>query len=350
MSGEQQNKLTELFGIFDAVDESTYDFELSIYDYLDKYSLNADTLIKELNNIINTESDIKRIYGAFYMLVTHYRHKKKYIEAFKLVESNKDNFKCNKSFPHIKLIVDIENKQQNYSLQLNSDKIYSQDILIKAKQNLDSLPDHNGVEHMYSKVVSLYYFDNAKSLTSYDIKRISDAIEIVNRAIDKNKNFPPQFYATRARLHLLISDIDNALLDINAALAKLYPHSANYTQRNAEFVVLQTEILLQKESNKARAELESLKESQLKIIEIIGLFSSIIAFILINVNVISHVESTKDILILMFSFTGVLLITFSTFFILLNGFKKNRKLAYIITLLIGIMLIIFASMTKGRLF
>jgi len=105
----------------------------------------------------------------------------------------------------------------------------------------------------------------------------------VNAAIRLSRGENPQYFATRARLHLAGGDTENAREDVNIAIAQEDASSRDFARRVSRYESIRALILIHERQasflareRELRHEIEGFRTQQL---QLLGLLAAIIAFI-----------------------------------------------------------------------
>ncbi len=113
-----------------------------------------------------------------------------------------------------------------------------------ARQALDDLPDHAGVQHHYAELVAAA-IEGGEIPSGEEGERLRDALSLVRQAVgDETKNFGapyPKFYATLGRLEALRSDFDAARDSLQKAI-KLETVSYDSAARRTDYKLMLADV------------------------------------------------------------------------------------------------------------
>ena len=285
-------------------DETVHGYEGAIVDYIkETKKYGEENFEKYLEKIIigegldcnDNEDDEKLSYAAYCTLHTYYRRMKEHQKLIELDQNYSSLFENgkHKSTEHFKLLLHVD----------SGEKVDSVDILKRAKQSAETMPNHTGSWNLLADLVANYY-EQREDIDKESISKenwFQEGMDAVNRAIRSEETYG-KFYAIRGRLYCLCNQYDKALEDIKKAMDKENISNADYSMRISGYLVLQLKFeaekemyLMKKEYHSQMKKLKDMKDDynstmkfleqlSYKNVEILALFAGIVSFIITGIN------------------------------------------------------------------
>ena len=218
----------------------------------------------------------------------------------------------------------------------------------RAQENSDNHFGNAGVVHLFADIVATLYENPPKLIQSNDYL-IQQAINAANRAIELDNNYI-KYRCTKTRLLLLKGSLDDALNEINEAISKTSPGSADYSTYLEQKIKIVVERGKQEISSKIEAMKDDLSQKQdqlvkkqklvedkvVRNIEFIGFFAAVIALVLGGLHMAANERQLTDAIKLIIVLFACLLCVFAGFGIILHGYNKKKSKPNIICFFIGL--------------
>lgn len=324
--------------------------------------LNEDlSTIKQKSPNMITHQERKRYFCEFYLLT--YRHfRDEQIEEMKSLIENYGFFFTNSQHEKETALI-YQVKGRYYRSIGDIDSAITNDnkaIDLLKKQKINNVQ----VQITYAGTLLRALLDTGDE--KY-VAQVKNAIEMVERAISEYPNIPRYYYLlAKLNLYILLYDSDISTDEynkkiqksralINTAIDKENPQSNAYftnvskynTVRHvAEFVLLQRKFIdqtkrsLEGEMNSSKVEIDdTLRRTQNRYLEVLGLFVSIIAIIMAFIQSFSGNYSVFEMVTVIIAMNAGLLAVYATFLILLRD-KFECKYAGTIVICIVIIIVI----------
>jgi hypothetical protein len=349
-----KNKLKQILQNLPPSENNLYESDIgdkSIYTIL---KITSNSLERDLDSILQDARQNKKVkYNAFYALQILYRWGNRHDEGYNLIESYKDAFKEEKTFSHV-VLMNKKNKAECEDV-LNETPKYTSELITEAKENCKKLSGHFGAMHLYAEIVACYYEEQVDKKMEYSIGNIitdlDNALNYVNSAIYGRLHYA-KYYATKARI-LLLQDrfmndetkIEESIKNIRIAFQKEQKDDLDYLNKNIMYNMHLSRIITAWQEKKKQdvekiegnfnartkeiegkfeeridRKIKTLEKEQIKNVEIIGLFSGILSFVLISIGVINkEMQKMNESIALILAFMGVQLIVFSAFSMILRA-------------------------------
>ena len=279
-------------------------------------------------------------YSAFFVLIIHYRHQLDYEGLNDLWKNNNDYFKNFKSFNHLKIL--------HFLYNINSSDIHDEIKHLKiAKENVKLYPENAGFNHALADLFATIcekYENEPDKLNSFS-GWFNISLHAAKNAI-KGEPKAAVFYCTKGRILSIHADYDKAETEFNIAIAKERSKRTDYSLRIGKYQYYKLLNQSRKQFKDVQVKLEEanneIKQARMSNIEIIGLFSGVVSFVIGSITIatsVSAIETGFLIIILMGCLTGAL----SAFSLLLRlgSIKKGftTYIPYIVAIICSLMLV-----------
>lgn len=335
------------------LNDTSYKFDYAIGKFVSDV-INHTEFEKMCLSEIEQNSPTKRVYIIFYALCTYYRRNKRLHDMDNLLRMYKVNFHTYQSFEFLCLLCDM-----------NMYKYEDKQYLIKRAEdicetwNKDDANEKNlNVKHAFAEIVANVY-ELTPSAEIINRRIIERAYNYVNQLCAKtNYGIYAKYYCTKARILSLKASITvdkeeaaqlytEALEAIDIALREEI-HGLQFLVRIEEYerygamIKSKYEILLTQKDIKLKydEQIKNLKESTSNTIELLGLFTAVIALIIgtLQITVNFTYFQTASLIILL---GGIILIVYSSLEILLHSFTKRECMIMVLgTFMVSSMLLI----------
>ena len=216
------------------------------------------------------------------------------------------------------------------------------ELLKDAKLNSINLTKNHGGHHAYAETAALV-FENAGSALREQLKAapehwLEDAKTSAIKAIAQDDSYA-KFYCTYARLQALCGDIDEALKNVNQAIAlekntrtdysiRIGQYSSYYQQFCAQKKLREQEMAMAEQMQQMHLAMEAQeKETMAKNMEFLGLFSGIVSFTIGSLTITGAIaeQSIRHAAGLIVVLLGALICVFAAFGMILHGFHAVKK-------------------------
>lgn len=293
-----------------------------------------------LVEIMNSNETLEVKFSAFYSLVIIYREYGDYSQLIKLVDDYGTPFESIKLYD-IVLSIYYRNK-----LILGDKSVYHN--AIKYAQNAcTSLPTNLAIKHHYAETIAFIVEENLE-VSNEELNMAIEHLEEVIRVYRSHA----KYYCTKGRLLAALGDYDTAIHNINRALDLETANNKDAMIRIGQYNYHLLRIQMLKSNGTLDLKIhdfnEITKQSNLKItdlmnnvesmktqyLEYLAFFSSVLAFIMITINVAINIDDYGKAIGLVIIIAGVLTIAFTLFRIMLP-FTINDKY-YILKIVICI--------------
>lgn len=334
------NDITDFFSQIPP--DTSSKFSIKIANFVkDFISLDHRRQIVDILKSMLSESDLSgdREFAIFYTLVVYYRMMRSGKKLKKLIDEYDNKFSNKPLFIY---------SQSAYELTKNTKDSYEKSLYL-AKKCISIINDptnsydseYTGFYNHYATVIVAFLEKNYE----IDTCKIDLAYEYIKKCIITKDDYPT-YYATLAKLELHDKKFESAIGHIQTAidLEQDRGRISEYNDLLVKVEYKQTMLELEKKSEQvSQLVIENKKlieENKINTLEYLGFFSGIIAFVITSANITVSNPDIAFRLILMFM--GALLIGFSSFSLLIQ--HKERKINRIaITIIIGIVIIVFAN-------
>lgn len=343
----------ELMGNVMELNDTSYMFEYAIGKFVSDIGGHVDFETSCLAEIEKAEST-RSGYILFYALCTYYRRNKRLHDMDHLLKKYESSFHKYQSFEFLKLLCDM-----------NLYKYEDRQYLIKRAEHLcntwnkNDIHENNfNIKHAFSEIVANIYelLPNNEFMNRGTIER---AYAYVNELCSETGNgIYAKYFCTKARILALKASVTmdkteatqlyiEALESIDIALRE-EPYGLQFLVRIEEYerygAMIKSKyemFLMQKDiTQRYDEQIKSLKDNSSKTIELLGLFTAVIALIIgtlqITVNFTFFQAACLIILL-----GGIMLIIYVALEILLRSFTKRECAIMILgALMVGSMLFV----------
>lgn len=286
----------------------------------------------------------KIAYTAFFSLITYYRHQFDNEKLNILWKDYRKKFTSFKSYKHLEILYILYNikkiktiQQANHYLRIAKDNIEKYKDSKTGKEN----PGFNhALGDLYACICEKFENDSIikikKKWEDIAINAVSNAIKIETYAV---------FYCTYGRILSISGKFEKAEKQFNLAISKENSSIQDYSLRLGKYNYYRNynkSRILAKRIQDQFDTIDSMKNSIITNIEVVGIFSGIVSLIISSLQIANNhspVESGLLILTLM----GVLVAALSTFSLLLH--IGRIKLSHLITTIVIILLSVVFSIT-----
>ena len=298
-------------------------------------------------------------FTAFAVRVNYERLQKNPIQEDELLKEYKKYFgkKCANTptkyehpyFFHLDVLA-----RMDYVVSQNSNRVFLENLLRDARTNSQNLINNKGGHHAFAETVALVFENAVPSLRTYFAESsenwMDDAIESAMLALEIEY---AKFYCTCGRVHAIRGELDDAIFNVNKAIAledntrkdyslRISQYISYYQQFRAQQMMLAQEASSvekmseitahmkdQEDEITKRMELQE-KETMAKNMEFLGLFSGIVSFTIGSLTMASNFKASDALKIagLIVVLLGALICVFSAFGVILHGFFgtiRDRK-------------------------
>ncbi len=337
--------------------ESSRTFEKTVTGYGVAWD---DSVIKneiyELIDVVKTQPEVseeadKVAFAAFSVAVNYERRMKNSTAEEKLLRDYEPYFAKNHIFYNHMLLLSKMEKMENFR-ESEWDEASVRELMQIASDNADNMTDNVGGKHAFAETVALA-FENVPQIM--DSIQKTDKISWINRgrnAAEKAIQATPdygKFYCTHGRLMAVTGDYDTALSLLNEAIDKEDNQRSDYAIRIGRYLTFIQQIRARKQMaameqdannnlEQYRAALEEQeKETIVKNMEFLGLFSGIVSFTIGSLTISGAIaeQSIKHAAGLIVVLMGALMAVFATFGIILHGICSKKAMRNVVVLLLG---------------
>jgi len=227
-------------------------------------------------------------------------------------------------------------------MAVGSSDAFLLDLLNDAKTNSINLSENYGGHHAFAETVALV-FENATPALR---EKLEDAPEhwleaaktSAIKAIARDEGYA-KYYCTYGRIHALRGDFEEAVKNVNLAIAlekntradysiRIGQYSSYYQQFRAQQKLQQQEVAMAEQMREMKLAMEAQeKETMAKNMEFLGLFSGIVSFTIGSLTITGAIaeQSIKHAAGLIVVLLGALMCVFAAFGMILHGFHQVRK-------------------------
>lgn len=296
--------------------------------------IEKDALENWSRNILQDDAKYKKNirYAAFYVLAILYRDGKKFKEAERLIYDHESEFAEKITYPHLRLLHSISLRQP-----------ISYDDVLGTYERRESQKGNAGLVNMYAATVAYYYEQNCvekrKKKREEDIGK---ALIAVDDAIRLDPTYI-RYHYNKSRLLFLAGNFDEALEEVDTAILKQLPNNS-YTRIISDYQSHKMKILVElgkreiaQEQANIEKEVEKVKGSLVKNIEIVGFFAAVVAFSIGSIQIVAVQENLTYAMQLIVVLFASLLSVFSAFGIILHGWQDwRRSVPHVLFFVVGI--------------
>lgn len=324
----------------DLPDDKERDFELSVTGLAKKSK--TDDLEVKLLAILKQDLGVKIKYAAFYTLAIMHRYNKDFAKMRQLISSYADEFQGMATYSHLCLLHHLCSGQPLTYKEIEA-----------AYDNRINLKNNAGVVHLFADIIATFYEETSEIRMKRN--HIEQAIEAIDSAIKSDKTYA-KYHATKSRLLFLDGHLDEALYEIDMAIAKELPKNSNYminmyayqnhkikivTETGKRDIAEKTNVMISemaKEQLAIKCEIDNINESLIKNIEFIGFFAGVIALVIGSLQMSAN-QPPGDAIKLIIVLFGSLLSVFAGFGIVLHGFNKKKTLPNLVVMFFGLIVV-----------
>ena len=306
------------------------------------------SLLPKPNEQLIYGSDEEKIaFAAFAVAITYERLQKNPQEEGELLKKYRD------FFGKTRKISSTEEKHEHIyffhldvlyrmDMAVGANDAFLKDLLFDAKTNSINLSENYGGHHAFAETVALA-FENAsprlrEELQSATEHWLDDAKTSVIKAIARDEGYA-KFYCTYGRIQALCGELDEAIKNVNKAIAlekntrtdysiRIGQYSSYYQQFRAQQKLKEQEEAMAEQMHEMTLAMEAQeKESMAKNMEFLGLFSGIVSFTIGSLTITGAIaeQSIKHAAGLIIVLMGALMCVFAAFGMILHGFHKVKK-------------------------
>lgn len=320
--------LEELLLNLPSPDERTFETQLSKITSV-KESIDEAFLILRRGNYDNTIS-----YKAFFLLCHFNRRNKDYSLYGNLLNQYEKYFHNENTFGFL------------YSMYLCETGKYEQAIS-ECKKSMFKLENNVGIKHCYCDIIASYFENNYSNmeleLSSENKTLLSSALEVIEDVIYEDNSYA-KFHCTYGRLLALNGNFNSGIEQIKEAIDREDSTTSHYSIRISEYnkhliniSTLEKISIINKNFNEY-SEKSSILDEKIdnlltKSMEFLGFFTALISLVISSVNILAN-QGLNDAIQLIIVLGGVLMITLSSFSLIISS-KKNL-LKIIIVFLMGL--------------
>ena len=373
-------------------DETHRDFELTI---VKRFALQwADSNIEqELQELIAlaekdapTEEEKKVAFCAFCVAVNYARRQKNFTQEEQLLSACAAEFKTHAYYRHMLLLnemeeldsmEDIEPSEDRATQKRRKEKVdHLRSVLLLAQTNAQTLTGNWGGWHAFAETVALIYENTPSMMQTLEQEVqssswLESALNAAKCAIDMDieskrksaKNSKsvkpyPKFLVTMARLEALLGEFEEALGHIKQAIDTEDNRQSDYSIRIGQYRAHRQQILARKSALSGQKLLdaqlsatmqayerkleEQEKQTIVKNMEFLGLFSGIVSFTIGSLTIGSAVanQSILHAAGLIVVLMGALMGVFAAFGIILHGVVGKKAGRNFFVLLLGLAIVV----------
>lgn len=330
-------------------------------DFLIKKAKDDDTeplirqlLPKENEPLVYGSDEEKIAFAAFAVAINYERLQKNRQEEKELLETYREFFDKKKQndnarYEHVYFFhLDVLHR---LDMVVGSTDTFKRELLRAAKANSENLTKNVGGHHAFAEAVALVY-ENADEQLQLQLNEAPEnwreaAKESIGKVIedDQKPNAKGEikkyakYYCTYGRVLALCGDYDEALKNVDLAIAledntrtdysiRIGQYSSHYQQILAQKKLHLQEGIMADQLQEMKLALEAQeKESMAKNMEFLGLFSGIVSFTIGSLTITGAIaeQSIKHAAGLIVVLMGALMCVFAAFGMLLHGFHAVKK-------------------------
>ena len=337
--------------------EVTRSYEETIVKFATKCSVQvleaAENYLEQLQEAARAKKERRatdivvseKTYFALYAILVNYARRMKNRTMEKELIRTYDEYAFEQShvfYDHLRLLSmlgEVYNQSADERLEM----------MELAKKNEKQLTKNGGASHALAEAVALVYeIDDVSENPSFQKQRkdwLRIAESAVKRAIADRPGYA-KFYCTYARVQCLLGQYENALENIALAVDKEDTTRNDYAIRIGSYESRGQQIrakmqieAIEHESRTAMGELE--KQSMVKNMEFLGLFSGIVSFTIGSLTISGAIadQSIQSAAGLIVVLMGALMGVFAGFGIILHGWGKGKAVRNLIVLILGLAIV-----------
>lgn len=322
------------------------DYTIMLKDFVINYDMINNQSI--LYNILNSQETPEIKFSAFYSLKIIYREFGSYSKLIELV----DNYGI--QYKNIKLY-DIVLSTYYRNKVILGEKEWESLAIKHAELACESSPDNLAIKHHYAEIIALMLEENLE-VSQLEINRAIDRLDDVIAIYNKHA----KYYCTKGRLLAAKGEYNLAIKNINKALDLETVNDKDSMIRIGQYNyylsrvhMLQNNLMLDEKvkmfdkdteaaNSKIKMLIENVDDMKTRYLEYLAFFSSVLAFIMVTINVAINIENFSRAVGLILVLAGALVITFVLFRLLLPYTNKDKfvVLKTILCLIVAILLIL----------
>ncbi len=333
-------------------EEYEREYEKTICSFADNWQKNSiegplTELMEKIKNDACTPESAKNAFHAFAVIVNYHRLQKNFDTEESLIEAYRQYFQGKHIFfDHLDLLSRLDGILESSEEELK-------EILALAKKNSLQLKKNCGGHHAYAETIAIIYEDETLSCGKYLTESRPVLMRDADRAIREAQRLDPnyaKFYCTEGRLLALNENLDEAIKKVSTAIATENDSRKDYAIRISQYTgILQqfrskqnttsqmTTMAHALEDHKKNmdeqkqsiltAMEEQEKQSMVKNMEFLGLFSGIVSFTIGSLTITGAIadQSIQSAAGLIVVLMGALIGVFAAFGIVLHGIVKKKE-------------------------
>lgn len=301
-----------------------------------------------LYNIMNSNQQLEIRFSAFYALKIVYREFGNYSKLIDLVDNYGIAFRGFKLYD-IVLSIYYRNKV------ILGEKEWAASAIRHAELACVSLPTNLAIKHHYAEIIALMQEENL----DISDEEISKAIDRLNDVIAVHRQHA-KYYCTKGRLlaaqgnHTMAIQCINKALDLEVVKDKdSMIRIGQYNYYLLRVHMMENDLVLdkkvkkfdssiEKSDSKIKVLIQNIDDMKTRYLEYLAFFSSVLAFIMVTINVAINVEDFNKAVGLILVLAGALVVTFVLFRLLLpySGQDKYIMIKTLICIVVAIALIV----------
>ena len=227
-------------------------------------------------------------------------------------------------------------------LAVGSSDAFLMDLLADAKKDSLNLTENYGGHHAFAETTALVFETGTtqlrEQLETAPEHWLEEAKTSVIKAIAQDEGYA-KFYCTYGRIQALCGDLEEAIKNVNKAIAlekntrtdysiRIGQYSGYYQQFRAQQKLQVQEAAMAAQMQEMTLAMEAQeKETMAKNMEFLGLFSGIVSFTIGSLTITGAIaeQSIKHAAGLIVILLGALMCVFSAFGMILHGFHQVKK-------------------------
>lgn len=342
--------------------EYTRTFEKAIAKMADRWDI--ETLLPDLDALICkvtadgcTPEDAQVAFIAFCVLINYHRLQKNSTNEGALLEQYtpyfgkqiKPDLYEHVYFFHLRLLY-------NMGIAIGKSDQFLIDLLHDAQLNSRQMKENYGGHHAFAETVALV-FENASPSIYEKLPKtkqywLDEAKNSAIVAIDRDKGYA-KFYCTYGRVLALCGKLDDAVEKVNTAIDKEKNTRKDYSIRITQYTGYLQQFRAQKmmadqsaamdeQVSKVTKQIEEQeKQSMVKNMEFLGLFSGIVSFTIGSLTITGAIasQSIQSAAGLIVVLLGALMCVFASFGVILHGFKNRAFWRNIFVFALGVAIV-----------
>lgn len=331
------------------------DYTIKLKEFVIDYDMINNQSI--LYDIVTSQDTLEIRFSAFYSLKIIYREFGNYSKLIELVDS------YGAPFRNIKLY-DIVLSTYYRNKVILGEKEWGHSAIKYAELACVSCPTNLAIKHHYSEIIAWMLEENL----DVSVEEIDKAIDRLDDVISVYKKHA-KYYCTRGRLLAAKGEYELAGKSINTALGletasdkdsmirigqyNYYLSRVHMLENNLELdeKIKNFDEEREESDSKIKALIENVEDMKTRYLEYLAFFSSVLAFIMVTINVAIKVEEFNKAVGLILVLAGALVITFILFRIILPYTSHDRfvMIKLVICLVVAVILILIGVGTGNGL-